>query len=395
MDLPGAARLLAFDLPGRSRRPLAPRSPLGVPSRLRPGHAARDSSAGVSGALRRASGVTHGDSQPPIASTLPPGLPPIAAMSRYAIETNAITKRYSGSVLAVDGVSVRVERGEIYGFLGLNGAGKSTMIRMLLGMIAPTSGEALLFGSRVHPGATDLWRRVGYLVETATAYPELTVHENLEASLRLHALRDLRAIDAMIGLLSLGEYAGRAAGTLSLGNLQRVALARALLHRPELLVLDEPANSLDPAGVVEIRELLRRLAQSEGVTVFMSSHVLAEVERLATRIGILHRGRLVEELRSEELERRRARHLEVGARDLDAAARILAAAGYAPTRVHSGTGDGPPVLELREPGALDAPDEVAGLLASAGLPPLRLAIVQEDLEEHFLRVTSAAEGSSQ
>ena len=244
-------------------------------------------------------------------------------MSDQAVATTALTKRYRGHVLAVDGVDLRVARGEIYAFLGLNGAGKSTTIRMLLGMIKPTAGHAELFGVRVRPGATDLWRRVGHLVETATAYPELTVIENLDVARRLAGIADRRQVDLMIDRLALDAYAGRRAGTLSLGNLQRLALARALLHGPELLILDEPANGLDPAGVIEIRDLLRDLARHEGVTVFMSSHILGEVDLLASRIGIVHRGRLVEELDSAALEQRRDRRLEVETRDLGAAESAL------------------------------------------------------------------------
>ena len=191
--------------------------------------------------------------------------------------------------------------GEIYAFLGLNGAGKSTTIRMLLGMIAPTGGRAEVLGQQVRADATELWRRVGHMVETATAYPELTVREDLDVSRRLHGVRDTATVDHMIGQLGLAAYAGRRTRTLSLGNLQRLAIARALLHEPDLLILDEPANGLDPAGVVEIRELLRGLARDRGVTVFMSSHILAEVDLLATRIGIVHRGRLIEELDSMAL----------------------------------------------------------------------------------------------
>src|SRR5664279_6127806 len=209
-------------------------------------------------------------------------------MSDHAIATDALTKRYRGDVLAVDGINLRVARGEIYAFLGLNGAGKSTTIRMLLGMIKPTAGHAELFGVRVVPGANDLWRRVGHLVETATAYSELTVVENLDVARRLAGVEERRRVDLMIDRLALNAYASRRAGTLSLGNLQRLALARALLHGPELLILDEPANGLDPAGVMEIRDLLRDLAQGEGVTVFMSSHILGEVDLLADRIGIVH-----------------------------------------------------------------------------------------------------------
>jgi ABC-2 type transport system ATP-binding protein len=306
-------------------------------------------------------------------------------MSELAVATTGLTKRYSADVLAVDGVDLRVVRGEIYAFLGLNGAGKSTTIRMLLGMIRPTAGHAELFGERVHPGATDIWRRVGYLVESATAYPELTVRENLDVARRLAGVTVRGIVKRMIEQLALGAYADRRAGTLSLGNLQRLALARALLHAPELLILDEPANGLDPAGVIEIRELLRGLAQERGITVFMSSHILGEVDLLATRIVIVHQGRLIEELDSDALERHRDRRLEVGARDIEAARRTLVAAGFAPT---SRPDIGEPRLELRDARALAAPDEIAALLVAAGVPPTHLALARETLEDHFMRVTS-------
>jgi ABC-2 type transport system ATP-binding protein len=302
-----------------------------------------------------------------------------------AIATNGLTKLYGRDVLAVDRVDLRVARGEIYAFLGLNGAGKSTTIRMLLGMIRPTAGHADLFGERVRASATGLWRRVGHLVESATAYPELTVRENLDVARRLAGVADGGVVDRMIERLVLSAYAGRRAATLSLGNLQRLALARALLHEPELLVLDEPANGLDRAGVIEIRELLRGLARERGITVFMSSHILGEVDRLATRIGIVHNGRLIEELDSVALERHRDRRLEVGARDIDAARRALLAAGMEPTlRAIDGQD---PRLELREFRALEEPDGIAALLAAAGTPPTHLALARETLEDHFMRMT--------
>jgi len=216
-----------------------------------------------------------------------------------AISTHALTKRYH-DVLAVDSLDLDVRQGEIYGFLGRNGAGKTTTIRMLLGLIRPTNGEVKVLGRRVSSGETDAFRRVGYLVETATAYPNLTVRENLEIQRRLTRTNPA-AIDSTMALLRLEPYAEKRAGQLSLGNKQRLALARALLHSPELLVLDEPANALDPAGIVEIRELLRALVDESGVTVFMSSHILAEVAHLADRIGIVHEGRLIEESSREEL----------------------------------------------------------------------------------------------
>ena len=300
------------------------------------------------------------------------------------IQTWGLSKHY-GNVLAVDAVDLRVDRGEIYGFLGLNGAGKTTTIRALLGMIRPSAGGVSLFGEPIGPGGRGPWRRVGHLVEAPAAYPELTVRENLEIARRLHGVADASVTMRTIDRFGLGAYADRRAGTLSMGNLQRLGLARALLHEPELVILDEPANGLDPAGVVEVRQLLSAIAREQGVTVFMSSHILAEVDRLATRIGIIHNGRLIEELDMDELERRRARRLAVDARDRSAARSALEAAGYAVSLVGE---EG--AFVLNEPRALEAPDQVARVLVAASTPPIRLVVEQDDLEQHFLRLTGAS-----
>jgi len=301
----------------------------------------------------------------------------------YAIETVGLTKWYA-RVHAVETVDLRVGVGEIYGFLGLNGAGKTTTIRALLGMIRPTAGSVRVLGQAVGPNGRGPWRRVGHLVEEPAAYPELTVRENLEIARRLQGISDTGATSRAIERLGLLPYADRKAGVLSTGNFQRLGLARAFLHEPELLILDEPAKGLDPAGVVEIRELLASLAKEKGVTVFMSSHLLTEVHRLATRIGIIHKGRLIEELGADEVEKLRSLRLEIKVRDPEAAQGALTRAGYAP-KVNEGA------LILSEVRAIDAPDAVATLLVHAGTPPIRLAVEQEDLEAHFLRLTGADE----
>ena len=244
-----------------------------------------------------------------------------------AVETIGLSKSY-GPVRAVESVSLRVGRGEIYGFIGRNGAGKTTTVRALLGMIRPSAGSVRMLGEAVGPHGRGPWRRVGHLVEEPSAYPELTVRENLEIARRLQGLEGSAATSRAIERLGLGAYADRKAGVLSSGNLKRLGLARALLHAPELLVLDEPANGLDPAGVVEIRQLLAGLVHEHGVTVFMSSHILTEVDRLATRIGIIHQGCLIEEIEAGTLEELRSPRLEVEVRHLDTAQRALAGAGF-------------------------------------------------------------------
>ncbi len=295
------------------------------------------------------------------------------------IAARGLAKHY-GDVRAVDGIDLSVHRGEIYAFLGRNGAGKTTTIRMLLGLIRPTAGEVTMLGTRISPGVQAVFARVGYLVETATAYPNLTVRENLDIQRRLiRAPRE--AVVEAIGLLRLDEYADRRASQLSLGNKQRLALARALLHHPDVLVLDEPANMLDPAGIVEVRGLLRRLADEQGVTVFMSSHILAEVARLADRVGIVHDGRLLEDLGYDELRVRSRAYLELVVSNADRAAALLA------ERLGIEQVERTTEGALRVFDGLDRAAEIARVLVGDGLDLTRLYLAEEDLEAHFMRLT--------
>ncbi|MGH3480943.1 MAG: ABC transporter ATP-binding protein [Nocardioidaceae bacterium] len=297
-------------------------------------------------------------------------------MSPPVVSFRGVSKRY-GSVLAVDDVTLSVKKGQIYALLGLNGAGKTTLIRMLLGMVRPTAGAVKLAGRSLRDRS--VWADVGYLVESPAAYPELTVRENLELVRRLRKVPARGAVDDAIEMFGLGSYADRRARTLSLGNAQRLGLGKALLHRPSLLVLDEPVNGLDPAGVVEVRALLADLARHHGMTVFLSSHLLGEVARLATRIGVLHDGRLVDEFDTDALSGRVHRRLEVSARDNALAAQVLRDAHHDPRPVRDG-------LVLDDAWAVRHPDLLATALVRGGHPPTRLAVVEEDLEEYFLRL---------
>jgi ABC-2 type transport system ATP-binding protein len=296
-----------------------------------------------------------------------------------AIETEDLGKNYR-EVRAVEGLSLKVAEGEIYAFLGLNGAGKTTTIRLLLGMIRPTNGYAKVLGFQVRPGSTQPWAGVGYLVEIPHAYPELSVSENLEAARRMHPGASKQAVSQIIERLGLGTYADRRAGNLSQGNAQRLGLAKALLHEPRLLFLDEPANGLDPAGIVEIRQMLLELAKQKGVTIFMSSHILAEVARLAQRIGIIHQGRLLQESDIEALERNRRRRLLLRAREVEAARKVLLEASQPAEIRPDGT------IELDSVEAVEHPDEINRRLVEAGVSPTRLVVEEEDLEQYFLRL---------
>ncbi len=302
-----------------------------------------------------------------------------------SIETEDLGKSY-GDVKAVEHLSLRVAEGEIYAFLGLNGAGKTTTIRMLLGMIKPTTGYASVLQTKVGLGSREPWKSVGYMVEVPHAYPELTVYENLEAARRLHPGIPPKEVWQIIERLDLGAYADRRASTLSHGNSQRLGLAKAMIHAPRLLILDEPANGLDPAGIVEIRELLREVTNKQGGTVFMSSHILAEVARLANRIGIIHNGYLLQELTTAELEQNRKRRLLLQARDSDAAQRALVAAGHSAEILPDGS------IVLNTSAAIERPDEVNRLLVDAGISPTRLLVEEEDLEQYFLRLVGMEAG---
>jgi ABC-2 type transport system ATP-binding protein len=295
------------------------------------------------------------------------------------IETENLGKRY-GDVRAVESLSLQVAEGEIYAFLGLNGAGKTTTIRMLLGMIKPTTGYARVLQTRVRLGSREPWESVGYLVEIPHAYPELTVIENLEVTRRLHPGTPREAVSQIIERMGLEPYADRRSGDLSHGNAQRLGLAKALLHNPKLLLLDEPANGLDPAGIVEIRELLLELTREQGVTVFMSSHILAEVSRLARRIGIIHEGHLLQELNIEELERNRKRRLLLRVREVESAQRALITAGQPAEILQDGT------IQLKNAFSIERPDDINRLLVEAGTPPTQLMVEEEELEKYFLRL---------
>jgi len=301
------------------------------------------------------------------------------------IRTENLCKNFR-KVRAVDSISISIEKGEIYGFLGLNGAGKTTTIRMLLGMIRPTSGAAYLNEKRVTAGNPDLWKNVGNLVEIPYSYPDLTVFENLDIIRRLRYIKDISAVNGIIEKLGLDPYRNVIARNLSLGNAQRLGLAKALIHDPQILILDEPANGLDPAGIVEIREMLLDLAANKGVTIFISSHILGEVSRFATRIGIIHEGKLILESGISEMEKLRKKSLHVRTQNPDETKALLESKGYNPLITDGG------ILEIQKIEAIRNPENIAALLVHSGFPPNMLVVEEEDLESFFLRVISMKGG---
>jgi len=242
------------------------------------------------------------------------------------LETQDLTKQLGGKKV-VDGVNLTIGRGDIYGFLGPNGAGKTTTIRMLLGLAKPTAGTIRLFGKDIRKERIAILRKVGSLVEYPSYYGHLTAVENLEAVRRLLDVPKAR-IAEVLSIVRLTKDANRAVKGFSLGMKQRLGIATALLGNPELLVLDEPTNGLDPAGIQEIRELIKSLPRTNGVTILISSHLLSEVEQMANRVGIIAKGRLIYEDSIGRLREQAQGRIRLGVSDPEAAWRMLLAHGY-------------------------------------------------------------------
>lgn len=298
-----------------------------------------------------------------------------------AIELHGLTKQFGGFT-AVDDLSVSVERGGVVGLLGPNGAGKSTTIRMLLGLIAPTSGSGTVLGHDVtRPSA--YMRRVGALVEAPVIYPKLSGRDNLRTLAVLAGVGDER-IDEVLDLVDLTGRDGDRASDYSLGMKQRLAIAAALLKDPELVILDEPTNGLDPAGIVEIRELLIRLGQI-GKTVIVSSHLLAEIQAACDRLIIIKRGSLVFEGATHELLDKARNELVVVPEDRSHITRLAALLD------ENGIEFATNGVGLRAPGATARSAFVNRLAFDNGVTLREVRADVEDLEDVFLRLTNAKE----
>ncbi len=292
------------------------------------------------------------------------------------IRTNTLSK-YFGTTPASNNISIHVKEGEIYGFLGLNGAGKTTVIRMLLGMITPDNGTITLFDKQL-TSQFDQWNDIGYLVETPYSYPNLSVTENLKVYYKLRQLTNPKLIDEIIEKLKLTKYKDKKAKVLSLGNQQRLGLAKALIHKPKLLILDEPINGLDPEGIAEVRELLKDLAAT-GSTIFLSSHILGEISKVATRIGIIHEGKLVKELTTQKLTDQLIKKIIVKTSDNEKAVQELLGSNYKAEMTEHDE------IEITNSEAILNPENISKLLVERNLPPQQVYLFIEDLEMYFLR----------
>lgn len=289
------------------------------------------------------------------------------------IRTRNLTKRY-GRKIAVDHINLLVKRGQVYAFLGENGAGKTTTIRLLLGLQHPNEGEVELFGLSLHKHRLEILRRVGSLIEFPSFYGHLTGRENLEVIRRLRNLPS-NEIDRVLEIVRLQEAANLRVAHYSQGMKQRLAIAMALMGNPDLVILDEPTNGLDPSGIREMRELIRSLPRELGITVLVSSHLLAEVEQIATHVGILHRGRLLFQGSLEELKQLAQPQIIVSTNDLHTAKKLLSAHHFPVT-----TKDDEKLIVHATPSQIG---EIQQLLIKNGLQVYRLTPQEASLEELY------------
>jgi ABC-type multidrug transport system ATPase subunit len=300
-------------------------------------------------------------------------------VTQHVIETGALTKRYGEAIVAVDALHLRVRRGEVYGFLGPNGAGKTTTLRMLLGLVRPTSGDAAVLGAP--PGSPAALARIGAMVEAPGLYPYLSGRDNLRV-LAGYGEAPPERVDAVLAEVGLADRAGDRTSRYSMGMKQRLGVAAALLKDPELLILDEPTNGLDPAGMAEMRSFIRSLARG-GRTVVLSSHLMGEVEQVCDRVGVIRDGRLVAEGTVEQLRGRAT--LRVRARPLGEAALLVAGLPEVAEVATEGA-----VLELSADVAAAA--AINRALVTAGIEVSEISERRASLEDVFLELTTNGGG---
>lgn len=291
------------------------------------------------------------------------------------LKATGITKKY-GAAKALDKVSIEIKRGMIYGLIGENGAGRSTFMRTIMGLISIDEGSIELFGT------TDLQaarRRMGQSIETPALYPELTARDNLRIQAANGGVSD-REIEDLLKMMRLENTGKKKAKNFSLGMRQRLAIANALITNPEFLILDEPTNGMDPAGMAEMREIIQRLVKERGITVLLSSHLLDELSQIATHYGILHEGHLIKELSKEELAQESRQFIKIDTSATEQAVTVLDSLGYRDYFVQSSR-----VIQLFE--GIDQVAAINQALVEAKVPVDGIHLVGQKLEDYFLQLT--------
>ena len=298
----------------------------------------------------------------------------------YMIQTTALTKSYKGKTV-VDHVNLHVRKGEIYGFVGPNGAGKSTIMKMLLNLVQPDSGEVYILGEKMSEESFECLKQIGSIIENPYFYEKMTARQNLEFHCDYMGYHNPARIDEVLELVRLQNIDGKSITHFSLGMKQRLAIARAILTKPELLILDEPINALDPEGIKEMRLLFQRLNQDFGTTIFISSHILSEVEQIADRIGIITGGSLLKEVSMSDVHEYQAEYMEINVDDVKKAACLLETYGkYAHFTVTGNCG-----IRIYDKNV--SGKEISALLVKNGVGLESIGRKENSLEDYFFQLT--------
>ncbi|MCM3216479.1 ATP-binding cassette domain-containing protein [Niallia taxi] len=302
-------------------------------------------------------------------------------MAETILKATNITKLY-GKHKALDKVSIEIKRGMIYGLIGENGAGKSTFMRIIMGLITIKEGDMELFGETGMKGLQLARRKMGQSIETPALYPELTARDNLKVQAANGGVSE-REVEDLLRLMNLSHTGKKKAKNFSLGMRQRLAIASTLITNPEFLILDEPTNGLDPSGIVEMREIIQRLVTERGITVLLSSHLLDELSQIATHYGILHDGKLISEFSREELATKTRQYIELETTEVQKAVVILDELGIKDYAVINGT-------EISIYEQLEAVASINRSLVLADINVLRIGVTRQKLEDYFLQLTGGA-----
>ena len=298
-------------------------------------------------------------------------------MKKVVLKTYNITKKY-GEQLAVDNVNMTIKKGDIYGFIGKNGAGKTTLIRLITGLIHKSGGEIELLGANEENELNKARTMVGSLIESPSFYTNMTARENLEVSRLVRNIPGNKCIDEVLELVGLKDVEKKKVKNFSLGMRQRLGIANALMGNPKLLILDEPINGLDPMGIVEIRELLKKINKEKDMTILISSHILSELSELATTYGIISNGKLIEEITAKQLSEKCRQYIDLKVDDTARAVILL--------ERELGISDYE-VLEdsnIKVFSNLDNVGEVNSLLSRSGIIVESISVKGENLEEYFM-----------
>ena len=304
-------------------------------------------------------------------------------MVEYIIETKNLSKIYYNNTV-VDSINMHVEKGKIYGLLGKNGAGKTTTMCMLLNLAYPTSGEIYLFGKNSKKYTNEIYSNIGSIIETPGFYENLTAYENLKIISKLRKDFYPQNINLVLEMVNLENSKSKKFKDFSLGMKQRLGIAAAIMHNPELLILDEPINGLDPFGIKEIRALLKRLSHEYGITILISSHILSEIENIADVIGIMDNGILIEEIPKEELHNRLNKFVEFELSDGYKAVELLEKIGLKANKDFTITKE--EIIHLYS--NLEMRDKINALFVSAGIDVKKVNLCEENLEDFFTRFVS-------